>query len=97
LLGLYPFEPLPTMVYGLNLMIVNLMGFVMLWYLHKNPQLAAPSFSEEDFKKKIPSYLAVNGCYAIAIALAHTAPSISYGIYFVVLVALILGYGSYSK
>jgi uncharacterized membrane protein len=96
LLGLYPFEPLPIIVYGVNLMIVNLMGFIMLWYLHRTPELAAPSFTEENFKTKIPAYLTVNSSYAIAIAFAHLAPSISYAIYFIVLLALIFGYGSYS-
>lgn len=96
LLGLYPFEPLPIIVYGVNLMIVNLMGFIMLWYLHRTPELAVSSFSHTDFKRPIPIYITINSAYMVAIGCAHVAPIISYGIYFIVLTILIFGRGSYS-
>lgn len=67
LLGRYPFQTIPVMIYGINLLIANVMGFCMLIYLYRNPHLASPLFTKENFKKQIPIYACVNGTYLFAI------------------------------
>jgi uncharacterized membrane protein len=89
LLGRYPFQTIPVMIYGINLLISNLMGFCMLLYVYRNPQLASPLFTKENFKKQIPLYVCVNSTYLFAIILSPFAPAISYCIYVGVIISLI--------
>ncbi|MGZ4035671.1 MAG: TMEM175 family protein [Bacteroidia bacterium] len=89
LLGRYPFQTIPVMIYGINLLVANLWGFFMLLYVYRNPQLASALFTRESFKKQIPIYICVNSTYLFAILLSPFAPMISYFIYIFVIISLI--------
>jgi uncharacterized membrane protein len=88
LLGRYPFRALPIMMYGANLMLCNLVGFLMQLYAKRNAHLVQPEYWEKWLKPQLPLYACVNACYAAAIALAPFAPGISYAIYGLVVLFL---------
>lgn len=44
LLGKYPTEPVPLMIYGINLIAANAMAFGMTWYSCYHPELLAKPF-----------------------------------------------------
>jgi len=85
LLGRYPLSAISLTIYGLNLIFSNLLGFLILSYVHYHPQLANNLFNKKFVQNRIPVYLAVNGAYAIAIFLSFFWPAISYAIYLGVL------------
>jgi len=90
LMGRYPFQTIPVMIYGLNLLAANIIGFCMLIYISRNPQLASHIYTKENFRKKqIPIYICTNSFYVIAIILSPFVPTISYCIYIVAIVFLI--------
>jgi uncharacterized membrane protein len=88
LMGRYPFQTIPVMIYGINLLIANVIGFCMLLYIHRNPQLASAS-TKESFKKQVPIYICVNSTYLFAIILSPFFPTVSYFIYIIVIIFLI--------
>jgi len=90
LLGRYPFQAGPIIIYGITLIICNAVGYVMLVYVHYRPHLAIPEFSEKYLRRHTPIYAVVNGAYLCAILLAHSVPLFSYLIYIVVVVLLII-------
>ena len=85
LLGRYPLQPLPLTIYGLNLILVNVTGFVILVYFRYHPKLRFQPMSSAELRAIAPIYVAVNSLYAIAIGVAWFFPWLSYGIYFFVL------------
>jgi uncharacterized membrane protein len=89
LMGRYPFQTIPVLIYGLNLLVANTMGFCMLLYLYRNPHLASPLFTKKSFRKQIPVYIMVNSAYLLAIVLSPFFPAISYFIYLLVIISLI--------
>jgi len=89
LLGRFPFEPIPVLIYGLNLLALNLFSLFMLYYIQRHPELATPEFSAGIFKRFVRIYLYFNGAYLIAIALSFTAPVVSYCIYILCLLIAI--------
>ena len=90
LLGRYPFQAGPIIVYGITLILCNVVGYVMLLYVHYRPHLAVPEFSEQYLRRHTPVYAVVNGSYLGAILLAHLFPLLSYMIYIAVIVVLIV-------
>lgn len=90
LMGRYPFQTIPVMIYGLNLLAVNIIGFLMLTYISRNPQLASPHFTHEVYRKKqVPMYICTNSFYVIAIILSPFVPIVSYIIYIITIILLI--------
>ena len=85
LLGTYPFQPIPMLIYGINLLALNLFSLVMLYYIRRRPDLATPEFSDGVFKRFVRLYLIVNGGYLIAIALSFIFPVVSYVMYLLIL------------
>jgi uncharacterized membrane protein len=85
LLGRYPLQPLPLTIYGLNLILVNVTGFVILVYFRHHPTLRFQAMSSAELRAIAPIYVAVNGLYLVAIAVAWFFPWLSYSIYFFVL------------
>lgn len=85
LLGRYPLQPLPLTIYGLNLILVNVTGFVILVYSRYHPTLRFQPMSSAELRAIAPIYVAVNSLYALAIGVAWFFPWLSYGIYFFVL------------
>lgn len=90
LLGRYPLQPVPLMIYGLNLILVNVTGFLILVYFHYHPQLRVHPMSAAELRSIAPIYIVVNSLYAIAIAAAWFLPWLSYFIYFFVLLWVVV-------
>lgn len=89
LLGRYPFQALPIIIYGSALITCNAVGYVMLVYVHYHPHLAI-AFSKKYLQRHTPVYIVVNGSYLGTILLAHSFPLLSYLIYIAVVVLLIV-------
>ena len=85
LLGRYPLQPIPLTIYGINLILVNVTGFVILVYFRNRPRLRFQPMSSAELRAVAPIYVAVNSLYAIAIGAAWFFPWLSYAIYFFVL------------
>lgn len=92
LLGRYPFQSIPLTIYGVNLILVNVTGFLILFYLKRNPDLCVIPISSAALRAQVPIYVIVNGIYAAAIAAAWFFPWLSYGVYIVVLVWMMARY-----
>lgn len=82
LLGRYPMQPIPLTVYGLNLILINVTGFVIIAYFRHRPHLRFKPMGSAELRAIIPIYLKVNGLYATAIGIAWFVPWLSYVIYF---------------
>jgi len=90
LLGRYPYEPLPILIYGANLLACNAVGFGMLSYVLHHAHLAEPGHGRERLRKQYPIYIIVNSAYLLAVLLASYAPIASYAILALTLIALIV-------
>lgn len=77
MMGKYPYQTLPLVMYCSNVMLVNLTGFIMLFYLRKNRRLASEKFTDQVFRSQLRTYVGVNGLYVICLALAFPAPVFS--------------------
>ena len=85
LLGRYPLQPIPLAIYGFNLILVNVTGFLILVYFRNRPHLRYTPMTSAGLRAIAPIYIAVNSLYAIAIAAAWFVPWLSYAIFFFVL------------
>jgi len=90
LLGRYPYQAWPIIIYGITLITCNAVGFIMLLYVNFHPHLAIPDFSRKYIRSHTPVYIVVNVSYLVAILLAHSLPLLSYLIYIAVVVILII-------
>ena len=90
LLGRYPFQAGPIQIYGFTLIACNAIGYLMLVYVWYHPHLAGPDFTKKYMRRHTPVYIVVNGLYLCAILAAHSLPLLSYLIYTVVVVFLIV-------
>jgi uncharacterized membrane protein len=95
LMGKYPFQGIPIIIYGCNLIATNATAFGMLMYLKHHPHLGARVDMGVYIKKHIPVYLIVNGSYLVAMILGCFLPVLSYIIYGSILIVLIIFYGKY--
>ncbi len=77
LLGKYPMQTIPVVIYAINLILVNITGFIFILYLNSNRQLASAIFTDKLFKSQLKLYLGVNGLYLLGIAIAFFSPKIS--------------------
>jgi uncharacterized membrane protein len=77
MLGKYPFQTLPVVIYGANLVLVNITGFILILYLRRNKQLTSSVFTDKLYRSQMQMYLGVNSFYLGCIALAFYAPRIS--------------------
>jgi uncharacterized membrane protein len=90
LLGRYPFQAGPIIFYGATLILCNIVGYIMLVYVHYRPHLAVPEFGEQYLRRHTPVYAMVNGLYLVAVLVAHRLPLLSYLIYVMVVIGLII-------
>lgn len=90
MLGRYPFQTLPVVFYGVNLLLANLMGLLSLIYLRFNPQLASARHTPDLNRRQVQMYLGVNGIYIANIALAVVAPTVSVGVFGVMALFLMM-------
>lgn len=90
LLGRYPFQAGPIMIYGITLIVCNAVGYLMIIYVWYHPHLAGPEFSKTYLRSHTPVYIFVNVLYLWAILSAHWLPLLSYLIYVAVVIFLIV-------
>lgn len=90
LVGRYPFQAWPIIIYGITLIVCNLIGTVMMLYILRRPHLTIPEFGTKYVRRHTPVHLVVNGAYLGAILLAHYSPLASYLVYIAVVVFLII-------
>ena len=90
LLGRYPFQAWPIIIYGLTLIACNAVGYLMLVYVWFHPHLAIPEFGRKYIHRHTPVYIVVNASYLFAILLASWLPLLSYFIYVGVVLFLIV-------
>src|SRR5262245_53378104 len=88
LLGRYPMQPIPIVIYGLNLIVANTAGLMLALYLRAHSELGSGLAHRADHKRY---YLFgfVNGSYVLAMLLGFVAPAVSYAIFVVVLLVVI--------
>lgn len=89
LVGRYPFQAGPIMIYGITLISCNAVGYVMLLYVHYHRHLATAEFGDKYLRSHTPVYIIVNGFYLGAVLVAHLFPLLSYIIYIAVVVVII--------
>ena len=90
LVGRSPFQAWPIIIYGSTLIVCNLIGTAMMFYLVYHPHLAVPEFGNKYVRRHTPIHIAINVSYLCAILLAHTFPVLSYLIYIAVVVSLVV-------
>jgi uncharacterized membrane protein len=91
LLGRYPMQPIPIVIYGLNLIAANTIGRIVTLYLRTHPELDS-RYIHRAGHKGLYLYIFVNGGYIIAMLLGFFAPVVSYAIFVVVLLVVIVFY-----
>ena len=91
LLGRYPMQPLPIVIYGINLIAANTVGLMLTLYLRAHPELGS-GYAHRQQHKRLFMYVFVNGSYVVAMALGFFAPAASYGMFVVVLLVVIAFY-----
>ncbi|MEQ1913293.1 MAG: TMEM175 family protein, partial [Vicinamibacterales bacterium] len=90
MMGRYPYETLPVVIYGCNLILANVNGFVMVLYLRRNPGLASASFTDVIYRTQFRMYIIVNSLYAVLVGLAFVTPAVSTAAYALVGVCLVV-------
>ena len=91
LLGRYPMEPIPIVIYGLNLIAANAVGRIVVFYMRRHPELHS-NYTMRAPHKGLYLFLFINSSYVIAMLLGFVAPIVSYIIFVVVLLVVITFY-----
>jgi uncharacterized membrane protein len=91
LLGRYPLQPIPIVIYGLNLIVANTIGVILTLYLRGHPELGS-GLAHRASHKSFYLYGFVNLSYVLAMLLGFVVPTVSYGIFVVVLIVVIVYY-----
>lgn len=91
LLGRYPLQPIPIVIYGLNLMAANTIGGIVTGYLGAHPELGS-GYAHRASHKLLAMYGFVNVSYVVAIGIGFVAPLVSYAIFVIVLLVVIIFY-----
>lgn len=92
LLGRYPLQGIPIAIYGIDLILANITGFLITVYLKSHPELTVTTISAAALRGQVPIYLATNGIYLVGIAFAWILPWLSYSLYALVLAWLMVRY-----
>lgn len=91
LLGRYPLQPIPIVIYGLNLIVANTIGVMLTLYLRAHPELGS-GLAHPASHKSFYLYGFVNLSYVVAMLLGFVVPAVSYGIFVIVLLVVIVYY-----
>src|SRR5215212_11761701 len=65
LLGRYPLQPIPIVIYGINLIVANALGITLSMYLRAHPELRS-GYVHRAQHKSVFLYFFVNGSYLLA-------------------------------
>jgi TMEM175 potassium channel family protein len=90
LLGRYPFQAGPIIIYGLTLIACNVVGYGMIIYVWYHPYLANSEFNKLYIQSHTPIYIIVNVSYLCAMLVTRSFPLLSYIIYIAVVLFLIV-------
>lgn len=88
LIGRYPLQPWPIVLYGACLFVMNMIGVIVLFYLRRHPKLAQENLSHSAVKQQLRVYIWVNIPYLVAMAIAFRLPVVSYLVFAVILVGV---------
>ena len=94
LLGRYPLQPIPIVIYGINLIVANALGITLSLYLRAHPELGSGYVHRAQHKRNY-LFVFVNGSYVLAMLLGFFEPLISYVI-FVAVLAVVIAYYSFA-
>ena len=97
LLASYPLQPIPITLYGADLVLANVTGFLMIVYLKGHPELCVAPISSAALRGQAAVYAITNGLYVVAIGLAWISPCISYGMYAALLAWVMVRYARISN
>lgn len=86
----YMFSAWAIVLYGINILAMNLSGWLIILYLYHHPALAEQKFTVERFAAQKHQYIKVALLYAIGIAFAFITPEISIYIYVLVTTYIVL-------
>ena len=91
ILGKFPLKHLSLTFYGANLLLTNIISFLLLRHIVKNPHLIQdkhqPEFSRNIFRKyQIPLFLGFNLIYILSILISSHFPKTSYALDVLVIV-----------
>jgi uncharacterized membrane protein len=92
LLGRYPLQRIPVAIYGIDLVLANVTGFLITVYLKNRPELCVAPISSATLRGQVIVYSVTNGIYLVAIAFAWILPWVSYVLYALVLAWLMVRY-----
>ena len=88
LIGRYPLQPWPIVLYGACLFAMNMIGVTVLLYLRCHPQFVHEKISHRVLKRQLRVYLWVNVPYLVATIIAFRLPVVSYLVFFIILVGV---------
>jgi uncharacterized membrane protein len=92
LIGEYPFRTIPILIYGIDLLAINSVSWVMFFYLYQHRELTEDSFTPRSLSDYTKLFLIINGIYLAAIIFSPFWPQVSYVIYILALVWLVITY-----
>lgn len=90
LMGEYPFQKIPIVLYGLTLLASNLTGYLTWRYVSKNNRFLDPNIPEKEIRGINMSFLFVNLFYVIAIGVSFVNPYLSYIMFLSVVAYLVI-------
>lgn len=90
-LGKFTFIPWAIAIYGINILLINLTGWFITFYLYRHQGLLVEKLGRSAFAAQNRQYIKIALLYAIGIAIAFILPEISIYIYGFVTLYLILG------
>lgn len=94
LLAGYPLLAIPIAIYGIDLILANIMGLLIIVYLNRHPELCVVPISPTVFRYTLRIYAITNGIYAVAILLAWVSPWVSYAMYTFLLLWMMVRYAT---
>jgi uncharacterized membrane protein len=97
LLAGYPLQPLPIAIYGADLILANVTGFLMIVYLKRHPELCVMPITSAALRSQAIVYVITNGMYGVAIGLAWVSPWVSYVMYALLLAWIMVRYAKISN
>lgn len=78
-------------IYGINILLINLAGWLVIHYLYRHQQLAEGEFTSHMFTVHAHQYLKVGLLYALGVIASFINPKLSIGVYILVTIYIIAG------
>lgn len=86
----FSFTTWAIVLYGVNILAINLSGWFVIHYLYRHQNLAVGTFSRAAYRSQRRLYIKIASLYAVAIALSFIAPWVSVYIYGLITLYMIL-------